>query len=74
MMIVTSRDLNGENPLFPSSQYFDQFVIVNMWQEGIWVVDKQHPSFKDIITTALAIAKTFGHNETIKKLEILILT
>ncbi len=71
-MIVTSRDLNGENPLFPSSQYFDQFMMLNMWSEGVWLVDKQHSQFQEIVATALAIAKSFGDKEAIEKLEPLL--
>ncbi len=46
----------------------DRFVILNMWSEGVWYVDRQHPEWEKIKETALTIAKTFGDQEQIKKL------
>lgn len=46
----------------------DRFIILNMWKQGVWFVDQQHPDWEQIKQTALDIAKTFGDSEQIKKL------
>ena len=47
----------------------DRFVMLNMWKEGIWLVDKQHSKWQAMKETAIAIAKTFGDLDTISTLQ-----
>lgn len=46
----------------------DRFVILNMWPEGVWYVDREHSEFPKIRQTAIDIAKTFGDKEQLLKL------
>lgn len=77
--LVTERDLQGKNPLFPSSGLMHEFHLLNMHPDGIWLVDEQHPLFNSMVTTAILIAKTYGgvapnsNREVIDKLKQLIL-
>jgi len=50
----------------------DRFILLNMWSEGIWLVDKEFPKWKEIKGVALAIAKQFNDTDTILKLESLV--
>lgn len=69
IQLMTIRDLQGENPLFPSSQFFNDFILLNMGPgEGIWLVDKQLKQYEEIKAAALLVAKTFGDTEAISKL------
>jgi hypothetical protein len=45
----------------------DGFHILNMWTEGIWLVDEKHPKFNDCVTTAIEIARTMGDMEHVEK-------
>jgi hypothetical protein len=47
----------------------NRFVLLNMWPDGIWLVDMQHPDFDKCVEVALTIAKTFDDKESIEKLE-----
>lgn len=49
----------------------DRFIILNMWKDGIWLVDKEHSKWDAIKETALNIAKTFGDKKTVSTLELL---
>lgn len=67
--LITERDMKGENPLHPSSQFCDDFILLNMYPDGIWLVDKQHSKWEDIKKSAMFVAYTFGDKETIDKLK-----
>lgn len=67
--VITERDLKGANPLFPSSGYSQDFILLNMYPDGIWLVDKQCTKFEDIKKTAIEIAKMFGDKRELEKLE-----
>ncbi len=47
----------------------ERFVMLNMWTDGVWYVDTEHPDFSQMKETALSIAKTFGDQKTIQKLQ-----
>lgn len=66
--LITERDMKGENPLHPSSQFCEDFILLNMYPDGIWLVDKQHSKWVEIKKTAIGIAQAFGDKETINKL------
>ncbi|WP_231489876.1 hypothetical protein [Pedobacter sp. Leaf170] len=68
MRLVTERDLKDENPLFPSSQFFKDFILLNMWPDGVWLVDKQHSLFEKMKETALEVANSFGDKESIERI------
>lgn len=61
---VTKSDI----PFNEAFYMTERFVILNMWNEGVWYVDMEHPEWEQIKETALNIARTFGDNEQIKKL------
>jgi hypothetical protein len=69
--LVTQRDLNGDNPLWPHSPYFEEFVLLNMHPDGIWLVDKKHPFFERIKFVAITVAKTYGDLEMVNKLSLM---
>lgn len=69
IQLMTIRDLQGENPLFPSSKFFNEFILFNMGPgEGIWLVDKQLKQYPEIKEAALFVAKTFGDTAAIEKI------
>jgi hypothetical protein len=43
------------------------FHLLNMWTDGIWLVDENHPAFHDCVQTAINIAKTMGDKEHVEK-------
>lgn len=47
----------------------DRFILLNMFSEGVWYVDKLHSDWEKIRETAIDIAKTFGDEEQLKKLQ-----
>lgn len=67
MKYVTQSDIPFSEAFYMS----DRFVILNMWKDGIWYVDKEHPDWEKIKETALNIATTFGDTETVEMLSSL---
>ncbi|MGN6435960.1 MAG: hypothetical protein ACTHMM_05475 [Agriterribacter sp.] len=65
MKYVSQSDI----PFTEAFYMVDRFVILNMWTQGVWYVDMQHPEWEKIKETALAIARTFGDHDQIKKLQ-----
>lgn len=65
--LITARDLKGENPLFPTSQFTDDFILLNMGTE-IWLVDKKIESWEQIKESAMAVARMFNDTATIEEL------
>lgn len=46
----------------------ERFVLLNMYPDGIWYVDKEHPDWSKIKETAIYVANTFGDTEQLIKL------
>lgn len=63
MRYITESDIE-----YTEAFLSDRFIILNMWGEGIWLVDKQHSEFEKIKETAIQIAKTFDDKKTISQL------
>lgn len=67
--LVTNRDLQGKNPLYPSSGLMHEFVLLNMGPgEGIWLVDRYYPLFDACKNAAMDVAAMFGDKDTLEKL------
>lgn len=64
MKYITKSDI----PFHEAFLMPERFVIINMWTEGVWYVDREHPEWDKIKETALNIAKTFGDQDQINKL------
>lgn len=65
MKYVTKSDI----PLEEAFLMDHRFILLNMLNQGIWYVDKEHPQWSKIKETALEIAKIFGDKESIEKIK-----
>lgn len=45
----------------------DGFHLLNMWTEGIWLVDQNHEKFLECVQTAINIARTMGDRDHVIK-------
>lgn len=65
MTYVTESDIP-----FKEAFYMDErFVLLNMFSQGVWYVDREHSKWEEIKNSALLVAKTFGDQDQIDKLQ-----
>jgi hypothetical protein len=58
----------SEIPFNKAFYMTDRFVILNMDNQGIWYVDKEHSDWKEIKQTALNVAKSYNDKELYDKI------